>query len=199
MSAKDFARLIDSARMRLPGALDGALKLELFAVLREFTQRSDAWREWIEITTAPPEQEYDLVIDHRGLINRLIVVRDPTMPDQVTVPATMARLGTVRLKNAPSSVVTLGVEVAVTVNDPTDALGFPYFPLQLLQKYHNGLLDGLLSRMMAQPAKPYSSEKGAMFHGRNFLNAINLAKRETRTANLFGGQAWRFPQTFNAR
>lgn len=194
MSAEAFTRLMDSARVRLPSALDGVMKLELFSVLKEFTQRSNAWRETIGVLTSPGAFEYDLYSENRAAINRLLHVTPIDAPT-VSIPATMPTVGRLRLQYAPSESQRLNAIVALTVSDPTEEAGFPQFPEELLDKYFTGILDGLLSRMMSQPAKPYSSEKGAGFHGFKFRQATNLAKREAQTGNTFGAQTWRFPQT----
>lgn len=194
MSTDQFTRLMDSARIRLPGALEGTMKLELFFVLKEFADRSNAWREVIGFWSSPGAVEYDLHSENAAAINRLLWVTPLDSPT-VSVPAIMPTPGRVRLQNVPSESQRLNAIVALTVNDPTEDGGFPQFPEELLVKYSSGILDGLLSRMMTQPAKPYSSEKNAALHGFRFRQATNLAKREAQTGNLFGGQTWRFPQT----
>lgn len=194
MSAEQFIRLMDSARIRLPSALEGAMKLELFLVLKEFADRSNAWRETIGFWTSPGATEYELYSENRAAINRLLWVTPMDAPT-VSIPAIMPTPGKVRLQNVPSESQRLNAIVALTVSDPTESGGFPQFPEELLTKYSTGILDGLLSRMMTQPAKPYSSEKYAALHGVRFRQATNLAKREAQTGNTFGGQPWRFPQT----
>jgi hypothetical protein len=190
----DFTRLIDSTRARLPGALDGTIKLELFSVLKEFTQRSNAWREDIGFSTLPGVVEYDLLSENLAAINRLLYVASADAPT-ASIPATMATPGRLRLKYTPSGSEALTATVALTVTDPTEAGGVPQFPQELLDKHFLGILDGLLSRMMSQPAKPYSSDRGAAMHGYRFRQATDLAKQEAQTGNVFGAQAWRFPGT----
>lgn len=194
MSAEAFTRLMDSARVRLPSAMEGVLKLELFQVLKEFTQRSNVWQETIGFEVSPEEVDYELTPENDAAINRLIYVTPADTPT-VAIPATMSTPGVVRLLRMPSEAQLLSAVVALTVIDPTDEAGFPQFPEGLLEKYFSGILDGVLSRMMSQPAKPYSSEKSAAVHGFRFRQATNLAKREAQAGNTFRVQTWRFPQT----
>jgi hypothetical protein len=53
--------------------------------------------------------------------------------------------------------------------------------------------------MMAQPAKPYTNEKMAIFYMRKMVGTTSQAKLEALHRNVNNGQAWRFPQTFASR
>lgn len=173
--------------------LDGTIKFELFATLKEFCERSSCWQENIEFTTAPGVKDYYLLPLSRGLVHRLMWVTPADQPDLV-VSARLRETGIVSLLDPPTSPVQMVATVALTVDDPTDQHGFPEFDASLIKRHHNGIVDGLLSRLMSQLSKPYSSEKGAIYHGRRFTGAINLAKRDARVGNKFAGASWRFPK-----
>ena len=55
------------------------------------------------------------------------------------------------------------------------------------------LLDGLVGRMMSQPAKPYTNPALGLNHLRKFRNAISFAGTESVRRNVANSQAWRFP------
>lgn len=183
-------RLMDNARTHLPGALDGAMKLELFNVYDEFFQGSKSWTDEIEFTLRAGRTEADLVTSEPGVIEGLVWVLNS---DRIPVAATMPIPGTLRVQTAPLEDLTLTATVSLTVVDPTSN-DYPQVPDWLLLKYGAGILDGLLSRMMAQPAKPYTNERMGIFHTRRFRNTIVRAKAEAEHQNLFSGQTWRFPQ-----
>ena len=42
-ASTNIVRLQDMVRLSTPGALDGTIRMEVFNVLKEFFQRSDAW------------------------------------------------------------------------------------------------------------------------------------------------------------
>lgn len=189
----DVLRLMDLARVRLPGARDNIIQLELFAAVNEFFQSSNAWREDIEFTVTPGVTSYELFQSSSASINRLMgVVNDAGKP----VTAAMREPGLLELYQAPSQSAVYTAQVSLTVTNPTDKDGYPQYPSWFLNKYGNDILDGLLARMMAQIAKPYTQPQMAVVHGRNFKQAISFAKTEAMHNNTYRGQSWRFPQGF---
>jgi hypothetical protein len=192
----DLSRLMDNLRIKLPGALDGVIQLEMFSALNEFFQNSNAWTEDIEFETVGNEQSYLLVQTQPGAINRLMYVVNA---DGTPIAATMQTPGELELVYAPTDGLTLTARVALTVTDPVTREGYPDYPDWFLNKYGNDIMDGVLGRMMSQMAKPYSNERLAIFHMKKFQNAISQAKVEAQHKNVYRGQAWRFPQTFSRR
>lgn len=204
MANADMNRLMDQARIRLPGALDAALQMELFSVMNEFFQGSNIWYEDISFAVQPTTQTYlenpdaftyDIVPD-QGAITRLMAVADGK---GLPVRASMPILGQLVLQWSPNTADTYTARVALTVTDPVTREGYPEFPAWVLNKYGNEILDGLLGRMMSQIAKPYSSPAGAQFHLKNFKQAVSQAKVEASHRNVYRGQNWSFPQTFGRR
>ncbi len=200
----DFERLIDNARIRLPGALDGVIKMELFTVLREFTEQSNAWLDRVTFLFPPGAERIELVPNHEADINRLVSVAvvGPDGSEEAywtRLPAAMPEPGVVHIPSRFTSTAetqTCLATVALIVADPTGEDGLPTFPRWMADKYFGCLLDGTLYRMMSQPAKPYSSTPGALFHGRRFRKGVAQARNETRHGNAYGGQRWVFPQQF---
>lgn len=201
MPNADMNRLMDQARIRLPGAVDAAIQIELFTVLKEFFSGSNIWQEEIGFTAlatnvsyyADPDAYTFDVIPAQGAITRLIGVRD----NQGTqLRATMSVPGSIVLNTLPSVDTACVATVVLTVTDPVTRDDFPQFPDWVLNKYFNELLDGLLGRMMSQIAKPYSSPSIAGVHLRKFKQGISLAKVETSRKNVYRGQNWRFPKSF---
>lgn len=58
MPNADMNRLMDHARIRLPGALDAAIQMELFSALNEFFQKSNIWYEDIQFPVQPTDDTY---------------------------------------------------------------------------------------------------------------------------------------------
>lgn len=204
MATADVNRLMDNARIRLPGALDAALQLELFSVLNEFFQVSNIWYEDVQFQVNPTTVNYlndpnaytYPIYPTAGTITRLIGVVDANGYPQ---RAYMPELGSLVLAYSPNTAQTYTARVALTVTDPVTREGYPDFPDWIMNKYGNDILDGLLGRMMSQLAKPYSSTTMAQYHLKNFKQAVNQAKVEATHQNVYRGQNWRFPQTFARR
>jgi len=204
MANADMNRLIDHARIRLPGALDAAIQMELFSVMNEFFQSSNIWYEDIQFPVQPtndsyldnPEAYTYDVIPSQGSITRLFGVVDSK---GFSIKAFMPTLGQVILNFSPNTADTYTARVLLTVTDPVTREGYPEFPDWILNKYGNDILEGVLGRMMSQIAKPYTSTAGAQFHLKNFKQAVAQAKVEASHQNVYRGQNWRFPQTFARR
>lgn len=204
MANADMNRLIDNARIRLPGALDTAIQFELFSVMNDFFQKSNIWYEDIQFTANPTTETYIenpdaftyQLVPESGTITRLMTVVNSMGYAQ---RAYMPTLGYLILDRAPATADTYTARVALTVTDPITRDGYPQFPDWILNKYGNDILDGILGRMMGQIAKPYSSPTMATYHLKKFEGAISQAKVEASHQNVYRGQNWKFPQTFARR
>jgi hypothetical protein len=108
-----------------------------------------------------------------------------------------ARNPILRIVENPSANEIWVAMVALTPCDPTDQDGFTDPPDWVMEKYLRGIVSGVVCALMLQPGKPYSSLKGAEYHGRKFNEAIGLCKTEVRHMFTFGGQRWNFPQGWN--
>lgn len=191
----DTDRLMNNARNYLPGATDTAIQLELFNVLNEFFQDSNIWTEDIEFTVTagddPADTTYYIEAESVASINRLIGIVDS---NDNPVGGTMAVPGEIVLDNEPGQNDTYTATVALTVNDPTARDGYPEYPQWILNKYSLGLISGVVGRMMAQPAKPFTNAQLASFHYKQFRAAVSLASNEAQHKNVDNAQAWRFPR-----
>jgi hypothetical protein len=195
MTTASMTRLLNNARSRLIGALDPAIKNELFGALNEFFQGSNVWTNDVPIAVTSAASSYEVDPSDPGQINRLMWVLDT---NQAPVNATMQIPGTLDLANTPSQNDTYTVTIALTVNDPVASTGLPWCPDWTVDKYNDVMLDGVLARMMSQAAKPYSNERMAIYHMRRFQGGISTAKNEAWHKNVRAGQRWRFPQGWAA-
>jgi hypothetical protein len=186
-------RLMDDAKTRVPGALESAIKAELFTVMTEFFSDSNVWQEEIPFDTAVDTTDYPISPAAEGRIERVLYVKNA---DDRPVRASYPNMEFVRLAWTPTKIETLTAVVALTSVDPTDRDGYPQVPHWIYDKYGTGLLDGVLGRMMSQPAKPYSSTQLALMHMGRFRNTISRARRESIHQNLYGAQSWSYPQSF---
>lgn len=183
-------RLMDNARVHLPGAIDTALQYGMFNVLEEFCRGSLAWRESIDVEVDTTTKLYD-VVPSGGTVAQLISLKNAS---GIPIKATMEKPEVLELKTLPTTAETLVARVAITVVDPVKTDGYPDIPNWILTKYFAAILDGLIGRMHSQPAKPYTNEKLAVYHTRRFRDAMALARSEAMHQNLYAAQSWRFPK-----
>ncbi len=186
----ELTRLMNNVRLHAPGALDDTFKLELFNALNDFCTDSKIWQEDIDFETVADQREYTIVENEAATMITLMSVVNS---DDIPVAATMKTPAVISLQTLPSEAHTLTARVALTVVDPVDTNDYPYMPEWLLKKYYATILEGVVGLMMAQPAKPYTNERMAIYHTRKFRSGIAVARAEVRHQNLYGGQTWRFP------
>lgn len=187
-------RLIQNLRMQLPGALDAIIKSELFNTCEEFFTQTNVWHEDVEFVAVPATREYLFENSGSSRIHRMEYVADRAVTRQF--PATMGEPGVILLRDPVEQNTDMVARMTLSVRDPVDNEGMPQFPAWITQRYYFAFLSGTLSRLMSQPAKPYSNERMAVYHGRKFRDMMSIARGDARRANIFDGQRWRYPRTF---
>lgn len=196
--ASPFDRLMDSIRPHLPGAVDQAIIQALFPVCEDFFRMSDVWREEIPFTLQEGVRIAELM-PFSGRIERLLwvetadklPVQGATMPDAST--------GIVVMPYEAQTETQYTAVVSLTVTDPVDRNSFPIVPYDIATKHWQVLMHGALSRMMAQPSKPFTNVALAQFYLVKFNGGTARAKNDANVGNTAGSQRWAFPQTFNRR
>lgn len=192
MPSTETTRLMNNLRMRLPGALDDAIRVEYFSVMNEFFQGSNLWRDDVTLSVTPGTLSYTIAPPLGSVVRLISLVNAGGFP----VDASMEVPGTIKLYYDPTIAQTYTATVVLTVEDPITGEGYPDYPAWVLNKYGNEILDGVVGRMMTQLGKPYSNQQLGIYHLRRFQGAVSQAKVEAQHKNLYRGQAWRFPRTF---
>lgn len=77
-------RLMQSIRVRVTGATDAIITLELFNAIDEFLKRTMAWRETNDITLVGDTLEYDMGVPAGAEVVRIIKVTHNGLPVSVT-------------------------------------------------------------------------------------------------------------------
>lgn len=184
-------RILDSARSRLPGAMDNQILFELADVLNDFFRISGCWRETITIQMYAGTLDYELFTDDMpARVTTLLGVLDV---GGFAVHASVINGTILRLLRE----VTAGpyyVWTILTVDNKINNEKYPRFPQWVSDTYGDVIADGVVGRMAAMPAKPYSSINHAGFYTKKFKQGAMGAKIETNRQHLYGGQMWRFPR-----
>lgn len=192
----ELSRLMDNLRIRLPGAVDTVLKLELFNTLKEFFSDSSSWYQDVTFQVTPGELSYEIVPNGVCQVVRLYGVVNG---EERAVNASWELPDTLHLYTEPSKADTYTARLILSVLDPTTREDYPVFPDWALQAYGNEIMDGVIGRMMSQAAKPYSNERLAIYHMRRFRAGVASARVDALRKYTYRAQAWRFPQTFARR
>ena len=190
-----YSRITQNVELHATGALPSVVKLEFYNTLDEFLKDSNVWQEEIAFSTIADDDTYTIEpVD--GVINRLMRLNDA---NNIPVGVTMQVPGELVLNNTPAAVSALTATVALTCIDPTDSNEFPIVPEWILDKYFNGIIDGIVGKLMMHPSKPYTNKEVSIYHTRRFRNVVTQAISEMKRTNLYGAQAWSFPSSFAVR
>lgn len=190
MAATD--RLIDNALVHVPSSTKNALRLELWNVLDDFCRDTMAWGETVAVPLVADVASY-LVAPAGTEVVQVSSVAHETL----NVDAAVFELGYLILDPVPTVDDALTPLTAACILTPSLTAGADLenlVPLDLLTRWHNALLAGLISAMMAQPAKPYSNPQLAAYHRRRYLSDRAHARRWADTLGEVGLQMWRFPR-----
>ena len=193
----DYQTLLDQIRVRVPGALDSAILLELGAVLLDFFDTTNCWTEDLSVITAANITDYFLPLPSMGVVKRLIGVVDAVscvpwrnvmyVPDESKII----------FAYSPNSSTNLSVIATVAI---IPDIRIPLnIPVWVWSQYRNGLVDGVLARMFSQLARPYSSPPLAKLHYGQYVMMCSQARTEASHKGNYRGQAWRFPTFSSAR
>lgn len=192
----DIERILNQARIKLPGASDAGIKGELFDVLNEFFGETSSWMEAISINILPNTTEYEVTPAEGGQIIRLAGVVDKNKLPQ---PAIMPSFGLVSFRDPYNVAQTFIATVVKNVSLPTTKDQLPITPDFVYSVYGTTILDGLLGRMMSQLNKSYSNDTLGTYHLKKFSDGIAMARVATLRANTFGTQRWHFPGGWRGR
>ena len=191
-----LTRIINNARVQLPGAIDDGIRYELYNVLDELLSQSNIWWEGIPFDCVQGESSYN-IIPVTGRIVQLLSLR---YADQgvstFDIAASMPEPGWLLWAQAPSEPRACVCQISLTVLDPVTRAGYPQCPTWILQRYHGTITSGLIYKMAAQQNKPWSNDEIATLHGQKFRNEIGSARVDHLHQHTQGAQRWAFPSAF---
>lgn len=199
MASASVNRLMDNARVRLPGALDTAIYAEFFSALDTFLRGTNVWQQTFDVEVDPttdtrlanPDAYIFQFFPPAGAVSvRLLSTLDA---NGTPVPSRMDTPNYLFLDYSPSEVATYKVTVSLSVTDPVSRTGHPICPDWIIDTYQDTILDGILARMMSQAAKPYSSVTMASYHASAFKSGTGQARIEVNRGRVYRAQAWAFP------
>lgn len=192
----EIDRLMNNLRIRVPGATDAALRLELFNVVDSFCSDTNVWKELIPVDIVADVKEYILTPTGISQIVRLFsVVNGSGLPIFATMPVP----GDLLLRDTPNVATSAEATVSLTINDPVTRDEYPILPEWIWSRYSADFQDGVQAKMFSQIAKPYSNERMAIYHMRRFEGAVARARAEARKDFTYAAQRWMFPQSFAVR
>lgn len=191
--ASPFDRIMNTVRPHLPGAVDDAIKQELFLACDDFFKRSNVWRDKVDVIQRARTNTAEFM-PFAGRVQRLMAVLN--VEGRPVYGVIISEPGVLKFRHTVPSDTDYTAIFALTVNDPTARDAYPIVPFEIVEEYTAELISGLLSRMLAQPSKPYTNMTLAQYHLVSFRSAAARAKNEDDIGKTYASSNWRYPRNF---
>ena len=195
-----LTRILDTARLRLPGATDFVLQTELMNVIQEFCVVTDAWQDDVNRSTLCPGQcEYTIFSpDGNGEIYRLMWVAnaDPQGPD-FTAQSWLSTPETFKTTYDPSAAMKVKLRSFAAAERAGPQPELPRRAALVLERLHPGDA-GRPDRRDDGAARQAVLERpvGVVLHAAVSSATVRSPARASSTAGRMAGQAWADPQSF---
>lgn len=192
---------------RTPGIVRKVAKRELVLACREFFEQSAAWRVVVgpknlvankrTYYTSPYDAYSDVVrvfsVELLGSQLRVLLRRPAGVEPTATRPWAYF-IGTtpdqIRVWPTPTDSVTNGLTYYLAL---TPKVTVTKLPSIALTHFYDAILDGVLGRIYAHPAKPYTNPTLGTYHLNRFRAAIGHYAAEAKKG--FGeADTWQFPR-----
>jgi hypothetical protein len=181
-------RIYDSVESTVPGVLHHSVEQALWDTIEEFCIQSTFFRVWAEWAMGAGTNEFDFnPVDSNTIAFEILSVSGLSFwaaaPMAILLdrgqPSTIARQGWAWLACKPVSLACCGL------------------PSTLVDRWYEGLRNGTLARLFAQPAKPWSAPPLAQSHGVTYRARIREAR--DLTTRLYGGGSQPFSYPYFAQ
>lgn len=200
---------------QLPGVVREVAERELRLTMRQFFERTFAWRYTFQVdapagetpvlldSTASGDNNADVV----GILRVKFLPEGESSQGQYLYSLSHKPVGQVTELGIPRGYymtsnpdefvlfpnldtgVTNGLEVDVAL---TPKLTATLFPRQVVSKFYDAILDGFLARMYMQPNKPYSAPGLALQMKQNFSRRMGYYMAQAK-AGYNDSQGWGYP------
>lgn len=203
---------------QLPGIVRAVAERELRMAMREFFERSYAWRTTIEAVDAPAGDVAVWLQDandgdtNSEVVSVLQVRYDADPGGQGNSRRVLAPLGgkpayeydnqnyplgyrmtsngdEFKLYPKLNVAVAGGLEIDVALTPKLDAT---VFPRQITTKFYDAIIEGFLARVYMHPNKPYSAPALAGVQRQNFKRRIGYYMAQAKTG-YNNSQVWGYP------
>lgn len=192
---------------RTPGIVRKVAKRELVLACREFFEQSAAWRVVVgpknlvankrTYYTSPYDAYSDVVrvfsVELNGAPLKVMLRRPAGQEPSATTPYAYfigSSPSQVRVWPTPSTSVTNGLTYYIAL---TPKVTVTKLPSVAQTHFYDAILDGVLGRIYAHPAKPYSNPGLGEYHLKRFRAAIGRYSAEAKKG--FGeAVSWSYPR-----
>lgn len=189
-------RLMNELRATLSGSSDAMLGAMLWNVINDACRDGHIWRETVPVDLVANQNSYVVapagteVLHVFSLGHATIDFNANTALYEFGILTLTMSPTVADVAAGPIYVVTALAPALTALNQsPGDIEAL--IPQDMWSEHHALFYAGVMGKMMAQPAKPYSSPQLAAFHTRTFSGKLADAKHKAATGGVPGAQMWR--------
>lgn len=205
------AEILDTVLSQVHGAEQDHVELNLRNTIREFLQKSKAWRDDLTITAKADRERYYLnPVDQWSMVAAVLNVfldgnRVSPVGDQARDVWYNFRYTDTGTGNASGRyIVHQNKELVISPAPAADGQLVVGVSLQILpsktavpdfigQQYFDAIVCGTLARLHGEHAKPYSSIERSQLERKQFLSEVKRARDIANRYYTTGSSGWRFP------
>lgn len=202
MSTCYSERLKKTLIVRLPGATEAAIDIEMANAAHEFFLESGAWHQIVYANLIAGKSRYELWPDTGsvGVICDLEIEGQPYRPvTGNSVPRqqwngalqVMTNFGELTLYPASTKTIAKGIVANVTIIPEECGCDIPE---DIVNHYYEALLDTALGKLYSHVNRPYSNPNLALFHIGRYRAHLTRARRIVAGGNVRAGGPWVYPQ-----
>lgn len=204
MEPEPWTRIFNRVKSELPAVDIAIIRQAIFNTMVDFTADTNTWVEEIPFTVNKTTLSYPLQVTG-GFPNRLLCVfraNDPNF-NWADNGISMRVPGTIRLARAPSEPLNWVAAIAKACSDgtfdssvPPLATGYPIVDAWIPDMWNDVVYYGTMWMLQRMPAKPWRDPAGAKENGALYSSGKSVARVDNMHKNVYGAQAWQFPQGF---
>lgn len=199
--------IYNRVKTAIPNCPDAVIRQEIFAVMIDFTSRTNSWVEEVPIVVPADGHSVTFTVTG-GVPFRLMSVYDPLVEPVnkrwVSSGISMRIPGTLSIyQSAPedrswvAAVAKACSDEAMTGTPPDEVgTGYPVIDPWIVEQNNDAIFYGALHYLHRMQAKPFTNEKAAAGYGAMYQAAKSEVFVNNMRTNVYGGQAWAFPQGF---
>lgn len=182
----NYAGLVDIARLDVPGADDGTIRVALREAGRSFCQKTEAWRETVLVDAVADQTDYLVEFSGATVVARVLSVE--VNESAVSSDAYAYEPdGTLELDTAPEVDEGDEIEVAVVV---VPRVNQDEISRDIISRWGDAITAGAVARLARSPKKPYSNNDVYVISMAVFNDGVTRAKQERTRARKHLVPGW---------
>jgi hypothetical protein len=199
-----YSRLLTTLRAKLPGASVEQLQVEMGNCFQAFLRETHVWRELVKRNLIAGASRYELSPSNAcAQVTFILAVRVSRRMYRPMGDVGFTGNGTSGAYQVDSDYTSIELFPTPNVNEPKGLEAWVALsleptsldlPCELIDHYFDMLMSGVLERMYAHVARPYTNQDLAEKHARKFHAAVTRTRREVRGGNAYASPPWVYPQ-----